>query len=140
MANGSLSNAFADLVLAAIFAGDTVSLPPSLWVGLTLALPTDGEGNGLIAPSAAEYGRVEIVCESASWISLGVGSRSMESAFDVEFATVVTDWGQILGYDLYDAETDGVYLGYGITNPYTILSGMKPRLPAGAIVVTLPTT
>lgn len=140
MANGYLSDAMADLVLAAILAGDTTGLPASLWVGLTLALPTDGAGTGLEIPDAAEYGRVEVVCEGASWTSMGAGSRSMASAVDVAFATVVTDWGYVLGYTLHDAATDGVYLGFGITNPYLVVAGMKPRLLAGTIVVSLPTT
>jgi hypothetical protein len=140
MANGYLSDAFADLVAAAVLAGDTAGLPASFWVGLTLALPTDGAGTGLVAPDAAECIRVEVVCEGASWTSMGAGSRSMTSAVDVEFATAVTDWGYVLGYTLHDAATDGVYLGFGITNPYLVVAGMKARLPAGAIVVTLPTT
>jgi hypothetical protein len=139
MANGYLSDAFADLVLAAIFAGDTATLPLSLWVGLTLALPTDGEGTGIEAPVAAEYGRVELVCEAASWNSMGVGSRSIETFIAIEFATAVTNWGLILGYTLHDAEIDGVYLGFGITNPQTVFAGLKARLPAGTIVGSLPT-
>lgn len=140
MANGYLSNAFADTVVAAVFAGDTVSLPSSFWVGLTLALPTDGEGTGLEAPTAAEYARVAIPCDGASWASMGVGSRSIESAVDVDFPIALTEWGLILGYTLYDAVTDGVYLGFGITNPYIVTIGSRLRLPIGTIVGALPTT
>jgi hypothetical protein len=138
MANGYLSDAFSDLILDAIFSGNTASLPTSFWVGLTIALPTDGDGTGIEPPDALEYGRVELVCEEASWDSMGEGSRSIETAVNIDFAVAETDWGQILGYTLYDAEVDGVYLGFGIVNPYIVFAGLKPRLPAGTIVVTLP--
>lgn len=138
MANGYLSDAFADLVLAAVLAGATGGLPASLWVGLTTVLPTDGEGAGVVEPAAAEYGRVELPCDAGTWSSMG--ARSMETAVDVEFAPALTDWGQILGYPLYDAETAGVYLGYGVLAPYIVTAGMRARLPAGLIVVTMPTT
>lgn len=137
MANGYLSNAFADAVLAAVFTGDYSGLPANYWVDLTLALPTDGVGTGLVA---AGCGRVQIPADGASWTSMGEGSRSFESAIDVVYPTADEDLGQVLGYTLYDAETDGIYLGFGITNPLIITAGMTPRVPAGLIVITLPTT
>jgi hypothetical protein len=140
MANGYLSNAFADIILAATLTRDVADLPLSYWVGLTLALPIDGDGTGIEVPDAAEYARVEVVGEVASWLSMGVGSRAMETAVDVVFATSITDWGQILGYTLHDAAVDGVYLGFGITNPYLLTAGMTARLPAGTIVISMPIT
>lgn len=138
MANGCLSDAFADTVLLAVLTGDTSGLPASFWIGLTLVLPTDEDGTGIEPPDAVEYGPVEMVCEAGTWISMGEGSRSMESDVDVEFATAATDWGQILGYTFHDAETDGVYLGFGVVNPFIITAGMRARLPAGSVVWTLP--
>jgi hypothetical protein len=135
MANGHISDSFADTILSAVF---TLSwnLPYGCYIGLTLELPSDANGTGIVAPTASEYAQVWLPFDSSSWASMGVGSRSMETVVDTVFATAVEDWGQILGYTIHDPY--GVYLGYGIVNPYTITPGMTARLPAGLIVITMP--
>lgn len=138
MALSNISDAFADLLLEAWLTRDLTDLPTSYFVGLTLALPTDQNGLGLLEPTNDEFERIEVVAESASWLSMGVGSRSSTLNFDLLYSMAITDWGQILGYTIYDSLTDGLFLGYGITNPLTILSGMRAQLPAGSIVITLP--
>lgn len=136
MANGHISNVFADILLKTWLTRDISLLPSSYWVDLTMALPSDNAGLGLISPTGCR--RIELVANNASWASMGAGSRSMESAIDVLFDIAVVDWGQILGYTLYDDPVSGQFLGYGVTNPYTILAGMRARLPAGLIVISLP--
>jgi hypothetical protein len=136
MANGHISDAFADSILSAVFPGQSWNLPYGFNIGLTLDLPSDVNGTGLVAPSAIDYAQVWIPADSGSWGSMGVGSRSMESLTDVVFEQATVDWGQILGYTIYDPY--GVYLGYGITNPYLLKAGMTARLPAGQIVITMP--
>lgn len=138
MAIGHISDAFADMIVKAVLTRDASGLPASYFFGATLELPTDQNGSGLVVPTPLEYGRVEVVAENASWISSGVGSRMMVSNIDVIFAQAVTDWGNLKGYTIYDSLTNGVFLGYGILNPYIILAGTRARLPAGLIVVDLP--
>ena len=136
MANGHISDEFADRILAAVLTGDVSGFPSELKVGLTLELPSDANGTGIEVPIAGEYAPVTVPVDVSSWNSMGVGSRSMESAVHVVFAQAEEDWGQILGYTLYDQ--DDVYLGYGIINPFIITEGMIPRLPTGLIVITMP--
>lgn len=138
MATGRISDAFADIIVNAILTRDITDLPTSYFFGLTLELPTDQNGSGLVEPIPTEYARVEVVAENASWISSGVGSRSMVSDIDVIYETAITDWGNQKGYTIYDSLTDGVFLGYGIINPYIITAGMRARLPAGLIAFALP--
>jgi len=138
MANGYLSDYFADLLIRAWLTRDSSILPYSFGIGLTLELPSDRNGTGLITPEPIEYNRVEIYADSNSWISMGVGSRSMETNIDLIFESASEDYGEINGYTIYDSLNDGNFLGYGITNPYTILAGMKPRLPAGTVILSIP--
>jgi hypothetical protein len=136
MANGHISDIFADNILAGVFTANW-NLPQGCNVGLTLELPSDVNGTGIVVPDAPEYGPVWMPFDDYStWASMGAGSRSIESAIDVVFEPATVDWGQILGYTLHDSY--GVYLGYGITNPYLIKTGMTARLPAGLIVITMP--
>lgn len=138
MATGQISDAFADIIANAILTRNITALPTSYFVGLTLELPTDQNGTGLIPPIPAEYSRQEVIAASASWASSGVGSRMMVSDVDVIFALAVTDWGNLRGYTIHDSLTGGVFLGYGIINPYVILAGTIARLPAGLIAVAFP--
>lgn len=135
MANGHISDAFADTILSAVLQMSW-SLPYGCNVGLTLELPSDANGTGIVAPTAPEYARVWLPFDYYSWTQMGVGSRAMETAVDTIFETATEDWGQILGYTMHDPYD--VYIGYGIVNPYTITTGMTARLPAGLIVVTMP--
>lgn len=138
MANGHVSDAFADLIIRAVLTRNVSILPASYFIGLTLELPTDQNGTGLVPPAVLEYGRIEVVAEDSSWISSGVGSRTMVSNIDVIFAQAITDWGNLRGYTIHDTLTDGLFLGYGIINPYVLLAGTRPRLPAELIAVALP--
>lgn len=138
MAGGRVSDAFADIIVDAIFTRNISVIPTSYFFGLTLELPSDQNGTGLVIPTPAEYSRVEVVAANTSWVSAGVGSRTMFSAVDVVYPTSLTDWGNIRGYTIYDSLIDGVFLGYGIINPYIISAGMTARLPAGLISVALP--
>lgn len=137
MAIGQISDAFADIILTAILERDVSVIPTSYFIGLTLELPTDNNGTGIEAPTPGEYARVEVVATNTSWVSSGVGSRMKVSDVDVIFEQAVTDWGNIKGYTVYDALTGGVFLGYGILNPYIILAGTRARLPAGLIEFAL---
>lgn len=138
MAAGHISDAFADIIVDAVLTRDITNLPSSYFFGLTLELPTDSNGTGLVPPTPAEYSRVEVVAQNASWASSGVGSRMMVSNVDIVFPVAVSDWGNIKGYTIYDSLTDGLFLGYGTFSPYVISSNMRARLPAGLVAVSLP--
>ncbi len=138
MANGHVSNTFADNLVKVWLTRDITFLPTNYFIGLTTVLPTDQNGSGLLAPTASEYARIQVAASSASWVSLGVGSRAMQLNVELLYSQAVTDWGEIRGYTIYDALTAGTYLGYGVVNPVTIRAAMKARLPAGSVVITLP--
>lgn len=138
MAGGYVSDAFADIIVNSVLTGDVTNIPASYFFGLTRELPSDQNGTGLVIPTPAEYARVEVVVQSASWISAGVGSRMMVTAVDIIYPQALTDWGNIKGYTIYNSLTDGVFLGYGLINPYIITAGMTARLPAGSVAVRLP--
>lgn len=141
MANGHISDGFADRIAVAILTRSLTPIPESYFIGLTLALPTDGIGTGIIEPTDALYVRLEVVAESFSWTELGAGSRAMSLSLDLLWDVAAADIGQILGYTLHDDLTSILaenYLGYGILNPYTILAGMQPNIYPDTIVVALP--
>lgn len=133
---GFLSDSFADDMLMAMFAGDASKLVPEFEVGLSLEIPIDGTGTGLIEPNDPVYERVVLPADPASWSSLGVGSRKIATAVNVTFAKATEDWGQIQCYVLYDSSSR--FLGFGLTKPFTILTDMTPQLSIGTVVIELP--
>jgi len=138
MAGGYVSDAFADIIVEAILTCDVTKVPKSYFFGLTLELPSDQNGTGLVDPTPTEYERVEVLAESISWKSVGVGSRTMVTGLDIVFPQAVTDWGNIKGYTLHDSLTEGMFLGYGAIVPYIISAGLTARLPAGSVALRLP--
>ena len=141
MAVGHISDGFADRIALATFTRSLTPLPSSYFVGLTLALPTDQNGSGLIAPSQTEYDRIEVVAEGPSWTSMGIGSRAISLSLLLLYAKALTDWGEIVGYTLYDdltSELEINYLGYGVLNPFTIKTDMRAQLRPDTVVVSLP--
>lgn len=138
MAGGYVSDAFADIILTAVLKRDISVIPTNYFFGLTLVLPSDKNGTGLVAPTPAEYSRVSVTAATASWVSAGVGSRTMFSNVAITYPMAVTSWGNVLGYTIYDSLTNGIFLGYGILDPYIISAGLRARLPAGSISVALP--
>lgn len=131
----SISDAFSDILLKAWLSRNVSELPSNYYVGLTLAVPTDQNGSGILEPPNEEYSRLRVPAQSSSWESLGPGSRLMTLRLDLVYPQAFTDWGEILGYTLHDALTGGNFLGYGVTNPVTITSGMRAHLPPGSLVV-----
>lgn len=138
MADGRITDAFADKLVKAWFNRSVTGLPTSYYIGLATTLPTDQNGTGLVVPSNAEFARIGASANTTNWVSMGVGSRQMSLNIDLLYATAVTDWGEIVGYTMHDTLTAGTFLGYGVTNPFTILAGMRARLPAGSVTIKIP--
>jgi len=138
MAGGRVSDAFADMIVKALVTRDVSVLPSSYFFGLTLELPSDDNGTGLVAPTPDEYLRVEVLADDTSWVSSGVGSRMMVNDVSISFPLALIDWGNVVGYTMYDSLVDGVFLGYGLLNPYIITAGLRPVLPAGTVAIRLP--
>lgn len=135
MAVKNISDAFSDMLLKAWLHRDVSPLPTSYFVGLTLSLPTDQNGTGVEEPTNVEYLRLEVAADSDSWVSLGAGSRLMALDPELLYPEADTDWGEVLGYVLYDSLVDGTYLGWGELNAFSIVAGIQARIPSRSLVV-----
>lgn len=101
------------------------------WIGLSTTTPT-AAGDNVTEPSGNGYGRVEI--EAADWdASSGEAKLNAE---DIAFVEATGSWGEVTHVVLYDAETDGNFLGFGaLGSSETITSGQVPRFAAGDLLV-----
>jgi hypothetical protein len=79
-----------------------VYTPPTIWIGLSTADPTD-DASGLAEPGGGSYARVETA--AGDWNV--AGSRATSNANDITFPTAEENWGTITHIAGFDAATDG---------------------------------
>ena len=98
-----------------VFNGDTLT-PPSVWIALHTADPTDA-GSGTEV-SGGSYARARVypngggTPEFAQAVTDGIG-KMVTNADDVTFPTATASWGTITHIALWDAVTSGNLLYHG---------------------------
>lgn len=129
---GSFADYWEDEILDHIFGKGAYS-PPTIYVGLSTADPTD-DASGLAEPSGGAYARVGT--EAADWSTASGGALS--NAKDIVFPEATGNWGIITHFALFDAGSGGNMLAHGaLSDSETIASGKTARFPAGDLGVSL---
>jgi hypothetical protein len=82
--------------------------PPTIYVGLSTADPTD-DGTGLAEPSGNAYARVQT--STSDWNAASNGS--LDNTNDITFDLATGSWGTITHFALFDAATAGNMLAHG---------------------------
>ena len=104
---GGFSDYWENKILDHIF-GKGGYTPPTIYVGLSTADPTD-DGSGLAEPSGNAYARVQT--SASDWNAASNGS--LENASDIIFDQATGSWGTITHFALFDAATAGNMLAHG---------------------------
>jgi len=107
--------------------------PPTIYVAASTADP-DEDGSGVSEPSGNGYARVQ-----TSGVTYNAASGgSLTSAAAIEWPEATGAWGTITHIALYDAATNGNFLGGGaLAASKAITSGEILRIPAASFTVTL---
>jgi hypothetical protein len=111
------------------------AMPTHLWVGLFTITPADAGGGTEV--SAGGYGRVDHTPGGTNWNTAATGSTSNKTA--IAFSAPTANWGVIVAFGVFDAETAGNLLWWGAVTPNkTINNGdAAPSFAAGALTLTL---
>jgi hypothetical protein len=104
---GGFSDYWENKILDHIF-GKGSYTPPTIYVGLSIADPTD-DGSGLSEPSGNAYARMQT--SASDWNAATNGS--LDNASDITFAQASGNWGTITHFALFDAATAGNMLAHG---------------------------
>ena len=130
---GTFGDYLEDEILDHIF-GKGAYTPPTIYVALSTADPGD-DGSTMAEPSAGAYARVQT--SGSDWNTASGGATSNANA--IEFPESTASWGTVTHFALYDAATDGNFLGYGtLTTARAITAaGIVARFSAGELDVTL---
>jgi hypothetical protein len=111
--------------------GDYV--PPTLYVGLSTADPTDS-GAGLSEPSGNGYTRVETT--ESDWN--GAADGLLDNARVITLGPATADWGTLTHFALSDAVSGGHLRVHGaLAHPKTVQSGDMARFAGGELDVRL---
>ena len=125
----SLSNYTENAILDHI-TGDSAFAMPTVWVGLSTANPGE-TASGLAEPSGGSYARVAV---AGLWAAAANGSKSNDT--EIAFPTATGSLGTITYFALFDADTAGNMLWYGIlTQSKIVVSGDTPKFDVGTLVL-----
>jgi hypothetical protein len=129
---GGFSNYWENKILDHIF-GKGSYTPPTIYVGLSTADPTD-DGSGLAEPSGNAYTRVQT--SASDWNA--ASSSSLDNVGDITFAQATGNWGTITHFALFDAATAGNMLAHGtLSQSKAIGESDTARFEAGDLDISL---
>jgi len=129
---GSFADYWENEILDHLF-GKGSYTPPTIYVGLSTAYPTD-DASGLAEPSGNAYARVATA--GADWNVASGGA--IANANDITFPEATDSWGTITHFALFDAASAGNMLAYGaLSVSKSISSGDTAKFAAGDLDVTL---
>lgn len=109
----------------------------TMWVALTSVVPVATDtGDSIVEPKASSYERAPYGLGSYFWSSSGPGLLFNVRIIDWQMPS--DDWGQVTGWVFCTESTSGMALAFGaLQRPTTITSGMRLRMPPGAVRLSL---
>ena len=129
---GSFADYWENEILDHLF-GKGNYTPPTIYVGLSTADPTD-DATGLAEPSGNAYARV--ATSGANWNAASSGT--IDNANDITFPEASGSWGTLTHFALFDAASGGNMLAHGsLSVSKTISSGDTAKFAAGDLDVSL---
>ncbi len=129
---GSFADYWENEILDHLF-GKGSYTPPTIYVGLSTADPTD-DASGLAEPSGNAYARVATA--GADWNVASGGA--IANANDIIFPEATDSWGTITHFALFDAASAGNMLAHGALSVSKLISsGDTAKFAAGDLDVTL---
>lgn len=129
---GSFADYWENEILDHLF-GKGNYTPPTIYVGLSTADPTD-DATGLAEPSGNAYARV--ATSGANWNAASSGT--IDNANDITFPEASGSWGTLTHFVLFDAASGGNMLAHGsLSVSKSISSGDTAKFAAGDLDVSL---
>ena len=129
---GGFSDYWENRILDHIF-GKSSYTPPTIYVGLSTADPTD-DGSGLAEPSGNAYARAQT--STSDWNAASNGS--LDNAGNITFDQATGSWGTITHFALFDAATAGNMLAHGaLSQSKAIGNSDTARFETGDLDISL---
>jgi hypothetical protein len=138
------SDAWENMIVDAVFRGQTFTAPAAIYVGLLTAAPSDSGGGTEVSTSGTNYARQSIGKTLAAWAGTqGAGTTTASTGTSavtsnnnaITFGAPSASWGTVTHFALYDAVTSGTLIGWAaLTTSKTINNGdAAPSFAAGSL-------
>lgn len=89
--------------------------------------------NGTNEITGGSYARQEV-----TWEDVGSDPTTRQNDSDVQFPTASASWGSITHFGIWDAATNGNFIGGGILDETKVVNENDSlRFPAGSLIVTV---
>jgi hypothetical protein len=120
-------------ILDHILGGGVFTRPPTLYLALYTAGPTDSGGGTEVSGSA--YSRVAVTNNSTNFPAASGGSKS--NGAPINFPTATGNWGTVTHFGVFDAASDGNLLFHGALNASKVIeNGDTPSYPVSSMTFT----
>lgn len=125
------SNFAENKIIDAVFRGQALGAPATLYVGLLTAAPSDAGGGAEV--TGGSYARVAVTSSLANWAGTQAAGSTVASSgtsgttsnnAKITFPAPTAAWGGVTHFGLFDAATGGnLWVYAALTTPKTINNG-----------------
>jgi len=119
-----------------LFRTGSFTKPSELWIALFTVAPSDSGGGTEV--SGGSYARVQRNPGDANWTAPDGTSGVTRNAAAITFPTPTANWGTVVAFGIFDANTAGNLLAWGAISPArTINNGdQAPEFAPDALQMT----
>lgn len=130
-----LENALLNHTLGGASAGQAYSAPANVFIALYTVAPGETGGGTEVSTSGTGYARVQLANTTASFAATSTSTKTNAAA--ITFPTATADWGTVVAFGIFDANSAGNLLYYGtLTTSKAINNGDTASFASGAITIT----
>ena len=132
---GSLSDYLENKLLDHVVGKTSFTMPTATWIRLYTVTPSDSGGGTEV--TGGSYVALNIV-GAAAWGTAASGG-SIANSVAITFATPSANWGTIVAFAVWDAQTSGNMLWWGLVTPNKTVNvgDAAPSFAIGALTLTL---
>jgi hypothetical protein len=133
-----LTNAIKAAVLDALYGKQTLTVPDTLYVGLSTT-PPNPDGTGFTEPSGGGYARVAVQNDGTHWYAATQDNPSIKAnALPILFPEATADWGTVTHWGIFDAAEGGAVIDWApLTTSFNVVSGQQPQFREGDLQTRL---
>lgn len=129
----SKSNHLGNAILNHMLGGPDYVRPPTIYIALFTAAPTDAGGGTEVV--GGSYARAAVTNDATNFPAAVAGVKANGVA--INFAQATAAWGTVVAFGIFDALSGGNLLFWGnLTTPKTVQSGDTPNFSIGALTIT----
>jgi len=133
-----LTNAIKAAVLDALYGKQALTVPDTLYIGLSTTAPNP-DGTNFTEPTGGGYARVAFPNNLTHWYAATEDNPSVKAnALPVLFPEATDDWGTVTHWGIFNAAQSGTLLDWApLTTSFDVTVGQQPQFREGDLQTRL---